>query len=202
MSTNTLRQGLAPLLAAAMLALVSCATTNGTGGDVAEDVTAIATPQGAVVVDTFTVTETVAVVDAAKRKVTLVSAGGQKTTYKVGPEAVNFGQIRVGDQVRATLTEEAAVFIGRGAPPSALVGAGVALAPVGAKPGGVIVDTMQETVKVTSVDETNRRVTILFRDGTSKTVKVGEKADLASVRPGDDVTVVLSEGLALAVEKP
>jgi NAD-dependent dihydropyrimidine dehydrogenase PreA subunit len=113
----------------------------------------------------------------------------------------HFGQIQIGDQVKVTLTEEAAVFIGRGAPPSAMVGTGVALAPVGAKPGGVLVDTMQLTVKVTAVDAKARKVTFELPDGTSKKVKVGKKVDLAAVKPGDNVTVLVSEGLAITVEK-
>jgi hypothetical protein len=65
---------------------------------------------------------------------------------------VNFAKIQVGDTVKATVTEEVAVYIGSGAPPSAVAGSGVALAPVGAKPGGVLVDTMQVTAKVNTVD--------------------------------------------------
>ena len=133
---------------------------------------------------------------------TLVSPKGTKSTYVAGPEVVNFAQIRVGDQVRATVTEEVAIFIGSGAPPSAMVGAGVALAPVGAKPGGVVVETTQVTVKVTTVDAKSRKVTFELPDGTTKTVKVGKKADLSAVRPGDNVTVQVSEGLAITVERP
>jgi hypothetical protein len=66
-------------------------------------------------VDTFTTTTTVTGIDTAKRTVTLVSPGGSKSTYKAGPEVVNFAQIQIGDQVEATVTEEVAIFIGRGA---------------------------------------------------------------------------------------
>ncbi len=186
------------MLVAAMLALIACATPpTGT-----EEVTVIETPDGAIIVDTFTTTATVTGIDTARRKVTLVSPDGKKTIYKAGPEVVNFGQIQIGDQVKATLTEEAAVFIGHGAPPSAVVGTGVALVPVGAKPGGVLVDTMQLTAKVTSVDTKSRKVTLEFPDGVSKKVKAGKKVDLAGVKPGDNVTVQVSEGLAITVEKP
>lgn len=198
MKTNIVKLQGAFLLVAAMLALIACATTPiGT-----EEVTAIETADGAIIVDTFTTTATVTGIDVAKRKVMLVFPDGKKTTYKAGPEAVNFSQIQVGDQVRATLTEEVAVFIGYGAPPSATVGTGVALAPVGAKPGGVLVDTMQLTVKVTAVDAKSRKVTLEFPDGTSKRVKVGKRVDLAAIKLGEDITVQVSEGLAITVEKP
>ncbi|MGH8760312.1 MAG: hypothetical protein ACREVW_12480, partial [Burkholderiales bacterium] len=149
-----------------------------------------------------TTTATVTGIDTAKRKVTLVSPSGSKSIYKAGPEVVNFAQIRVGDQVKATVTEEVAIFIGSGAPPSAVAGAGVALAPVGAKPGGVFVETSQVTVKVAAVDAKNHKVTFQLPDGTTKKVKVGKKVDLSTVRPGDNVTMQVSEGLAITVEKP
>ena len=191
-----------PLLTVTMLALTSCATTCCTGKDVTADVTVIETPDGAIVVETFTTTAKVVAIDAAKRKITLVSPSGNKRTYTAGPEVANFGQIQVGDQVRAVVTEEAAVFIGSGAPPSAMVGAGVALAPVGAKPGGMMVETAQVTAKVTAVDVAKRKITFELPDGTSKKVKVGKKIDLSAVQPGDNVTVQVSEGVALGVEKP
>jgi translation initiation factor IF-1 len=180
-----------------MLALTSCSTTNGT-----EEVDLIETPEGAIIVDTFTTSATVTAIDAAKRKVTLVFPSGSKTTYKAGPEVVNFAQIQVGDQVKATVTEEVAVFIGSGDPPSATAAAGVALAPMGAKPGGLLVDTMQVTASVTGVDAGKRQVTFQLPDGTTKKIKVSKKVDLSAVRPGDNVTVQLSEGLAMSVQKP
>jgi hypothetical protein len=64
------------------------------------------------------------------------------------------------------------------------------------------VDTARLTVTVTGVDAAKHRVTIRLPDGTSKTVKVGKKVDLAAVRPGDNVTVQVTEGLAITVEKP
>jgi hypothetical protein len=185
------------LIAAALVALAGCKSPGLSG---VEETTLIETPDGAIIVDTFTATAMVAAIDSAKRKVTLVSPDGRKTTYKAVPEVVNFGQIRAGDRVKVVLTEEAAVSIGRGAAPSAMVGSGVALAPVGAKPAGVLVDTMQVTARVAAVDAKTRKVTFELPDGR-KTVKVGKQVDLATVMPGDNVTVQISEGLTLAVEK-
>ena len=185
------------LLPAAILTFTACSTMEGV-----EDTTVIETADGAIIVDTFTTTATVTGIDSAKRKVTLVSPGGSKSTYTAGPEVVNFAQIRVGDQVKATVTEEAAIFIGSGAPPSAMAGAVVALAPVGAKPGVGLVETAQVTVKVTAVDAKNHKVTFQLPDGTTKKVKAGKKVDLSTLHPGDNVTMQVSEGLAITVDKP
>ena len=77
----------------------------------------------------------------------------------------------------------------------------MALAPLGAKPGGVMVDTSRVTAKVTAVNAKTHKVTFQLPDGTSKTVKVGSKVDLSKVQPGDDVTVQMGEGLAITVTK-
>ncbi len=187
------------LVAAGILVLFSCATPGPPG---VEQVAVVQTSDSVIVVDTFTATVTVGAIDTAKRKVTLVDANGRKTTYKAGPEVVNFDQIKTGDQVKVVLTEEAAVYIGRGAPPGASNVTGVALAPVGAKPGGVLVDTVQMTAKVTDVDTKKRKVTYELPDGSTKTVKVSKQVDLADLTAGDNVTVRVTEGLAISVEKP
>ena len=174
----------------------SCSTTK-----VPVEIMAIETPDGAIIVETTTMTATVTAINAAKRKVTLVSPGGGKSTYKAGPEVVNFGQIQIGDKVKVVVTEEVAIYIGSGAPPSAMTETTVMLAPVGANPGGVLVDTAQVTVKIIDVDAAKHKVTFELSDATTKTVKVGKKADLSTVRPGDNITVQVSEGLAITVEK-
>jgi len=104
--------------------------------------------------------------------------------------------------VDITITEELAVFLGAGAPPSAAGATTVALAPVGAKPGGVMADTVQVTAKVTAIDAKKRKVTLALPDGTSKTVKARKQINLAGVKIGDNVTVQHTESLAITVEKP
>ena len=162
---------------------------------------AIETPDGAIIVETIHMTGTVTAIDLARRKLTLVSPGGRKSTYKAWPEVVNFNQIRVGDQIEAGVTEQVAIFIGSGAPPSAVTETTVIVVPEGANPGSVVVDIAQITVKVTDVNAAKRKVTFELPDGTTKTVKVGKKADLSTVRPGDNVTVQVAEGFVITVEK-
>ncbi len=200
MKNQMLKRAGVVLLPALMLVLASCAS-NKDGGNATEDITAIETPDGAIIVDTLTASAKVTAINEAKRKVTLEFGDGHKKTYKVPPEAVNFPQIQVGDTVTAQLTEEAAIYIGSGTPPSDVVGAGVALAPVGYKPAGEFVDSEQVTAKVVAVDAPHRKVTLQFADGTTRKVKVGKKVDLTSLAVGTDLTIQLTEGLALSVTK-
>lgn len=196
MNDITMKWAAFSLLVVAALGLTACSSMHGT-----EETEATETPQGAIIVDTFKTTATVLAIDGANRKLTLQTADGHKTKYKCGPEVVNFNQLQVGDKVNVVVTEQAAVYMGKGAPPGEAAGSAVALAPVGAKPGGVAVGAMRATAEVIATNAKKHKVTLKLSDGTIKTVKVGKKVNLAAVQPGDDVTIVLTEGLAISVQK-
>jgi len=158
---------------------------------------------GGVVVQTYQETATVTAVDAATRKVTLVTPEGKKETVKAGPEVVNFDQIHVGDQVKATVAEEIVVFLRKaGAPPSANEAALVALAPVGAKPGALMASTVELTAKITDINLKTHKVTLQFSDGTSKTYKVRPDVDLTKINLGEEVVIRTTEAFAITVQKP
>jgi hypothetical protein len=167
-----------------------------------EETTFIETRDGAAIVETFQGAATVAAINFDTRKVTLLFSDGHQTTYKADKQVVNFDQIKVGDQVKATVIEELAVFLRKGEPrPSAGTGAAVALTPLGARPGIVVADSTEVTATVTAVDLKTRMVGLQFVDGTRRTVKVGKSVDLSKVSPGDGVTAQLTEAVAILVEK-
>ena len=201
MKRNILNWAGPALLSAGMLALTSCSSTP-TG----EKTTGVAYQEGVpggVVVETTKETATVTSIDAANRKVTLVTPAGRKDTVTCGPEVINFDQIRVGDQVKATLTEQLAVYMGTaGAPPSDGGAAVVALAPKGAKPGGMMASTVQVTAKVTAIDLKHHKATLQFPDGTTKTFAVRKDVDLTKRQVGEEVVLRATEVLAISVEKP
>jgi hypothetical protein len=156
---------------------------------------------GGIYVQTYELTAKVAAIDAAKRKVTLVSAEGIKQTVKVPAEAINFDQIRVGDQLKFVVTEELVVQLGDGADTDG--GAAlVALAPKGAKPGGTIAEAVQVPGTVTALDPVKRTATLKFTDGSTKTFPVRSDVNLADRKVGDKVTFQVTEMIALSVEKP
>ena len=121
---------------------------------------------------------------------------------KCGKDVVNFGQIKVNDVVKVTLIDELAVYLGSGKAPAASATGAVALAPVGAKPGGVVAETVKITARVTAVNASTRKVSLKLPDGTTKTIKVGSGVNLGAVKVGDDVTVRHTEAMAIVVEKP
>ncbi len=158
---------------------------------------------GGVVVATHKLTATVSAIDADSRKVTLVTPDGKKTAVKCGPEVINFEQIRVGDLLKVMVTEELVAYLAdAGAPPNDGAAALVALAPKGARPGGVIADTVQMTAKVAAIDLKKHKATLQFPDGSTRIVAVRQDVDLAQRKIGEAVVIRTTEMLALTVEKP
>ena len=82
------------------------------------ETTVIETPTGAEVVETIQLTATVVGINYDTRQIVLLGPGGREVTYKVDKNAVNFGQIKVRDQVKATVTEKLAVFLNKDKAPA------------------------------------------------------------------------------------
>lgn len=181
---------------AMFLGLSGCKT--GMGGAETEDVVAMA--DGVMVVDTITMSATVVAIDATNQKVTLQSNDtGEKKTFKATPDMVDFDQVSVGDQVQAVVTEEVAVYLGSGAPASSSSAGTVMVSPDGANTAGIVAETSQVTAVVTAIDTKKHKVTFELPDGSTQKVKVSKDIDLSDIAVGDDVTVVIGEGLALSV---
>jgi hypothetical protein len=153
-------------------------------------------------IDTFKATATVTAIDAATRKLTLTLANGKRITVKCGPEVANFKQIHINDLVKVTVTEELAIYLDKGRRMGIAGNTSGTLAPIGAKPGGAVADTVQETVKIAAINTKARRVTFLDNNGISQTTNVGEHIDLSKAKVGDSVTISHTQGIAVSVEKP
>jgi len=201
MKPITLNLTVLSLLPAALLSFSSCSTEpkhQGAGFEVIQPGQA-----GGVRVQTYKETATVTGIDNVTRRVTLVTKDGTKSTVKCGPEVANFAQLEVGDQVKAVVTEQFVVFVRRPGEPSGDGAAGVvALAPIGAKPGGVIANTEEITAKVKAIDLKHRKATLLFPDGTSHTFAVRPDVDMTKHAVGDEVVMRATEAVAISVEKP
>jgi hypothetical protein len=191
------------LLPAVMLALTSCSSTSTDQGQGATVVATQPGVPGGVMVNTYEITATVTAIDAASRKLTLATPDGKKTEFKAGPDVVNFPQIQVGDQVKATVAEQVAVYLATDAPPPTDGAAAmVALAPVGAKPGALMASTVQVTATVTDINLKDHKATLQFPDGSTKTFKVRPDVDLTKRKVGEQVVIRYTEALAISVEKP
>lgn len=200
MKSNVVKLTACVLLPVVALVASSCKSSKPTG-----TTTTVAAIQqgvpGGVFVETHEMTADVTAIDAAKREVTLTTADGKKTAIKCGPEVINFDQIRVGDKLKVLATEEIAVYMAAGAPPADGAAAVVALAPKGAKPGGIVASTVQITATVTAIDLKKHKAALQFPDGTTHTVAVRPDVDLTQRKVGEQVVIRTTGALAISVEK-
>jgi hypothetical protein len=158
---------------------------------------------GGVILQTFEVTATVTALDLAQREATLLGPDGKKFVVTVAAEAVNFDQVRVGDQVKATVTEKVVASVEKA---GAAAGEGaaslVALAPKGARPGGAAAETLQLTAKVVAIDASKRTATLRFDNGASRILPVREDVDLSQRQVGETVVFRITELVAISLTKP
>jgi hypothetical protein len=184
------------LTAAVPLIVTSCASGSGSAS--------VGPVGGGVLINEQTETATVQSVDPATRTVFLLHSDGTTNSYECGPDVRNFDQIKVGDQVNATVGESVAVVLVKGsaAPPAAGATSALVRAPLGAKPAGKMVDTIAFTANVLGIDAANRTVTLQMPDGSNQTVQVGPNVDLSNVNTGDTVGVQLTRAFAVSVTAP
>lgn len=156
-----------------------------------------------VAADSQVTTAKVLAVDTADRTVVLQGDNGQEITLEVGKDAQNLDQVKPGDTVKAQFITAAAVSLRKADdPPTMTEDQTVELAPRGAQPGGVIVDTKQITATVDNVDYQNRIVTLTGPRANTESFKVGDNVqDLQQVKRGDQVVVRYTQAVALSVEK-
>jgi hypothetical protein len=202
MKTKTLKSVPLALMPIMTLALSSCSSDKPEGGRTTSTAYQAGVP-GGIRVDTIKLTAKVTEMNLAKREMTIETPEGRRSTVVASPDVVNFDQIRVGDQINATVTQELVVHMRKpGAPRSGGEAAVVALAPAGAKPAMVTAHTMEVTARVKSIDLKNHKATLEFPGGRTQTVAVRPDVDLTRAKVGQEIVVQTTETVMIDVEKP
>src|ERR1700722_20745656 len=117
--------------------------------------------EGIDAVEVVKATATVEKIDLEKRKVTLLLDDGKKKTYKVDSRVQNLAQVKVGDHLEMSFTEEIAIVVGKSnETPGAASAEQVSVAPNGDNPGVVMAQTRAVSAQIVSVDASNHRVTL------------------------------------------
>jgi ribosomal 50S subunit-recycling heat shock protein len=149
------------------------------------------------------ITATVEKIDYDKRLVTLKGPEGNLRTIKVGEEARNFSQVKVGDKVAIEFYESILVEVLKPgeAKPGAQAGSVVGRAKPGEKPAGVAINTITVTATIDKIDKKAQTVTLKGPEGNKETVKVKDPKNLKKVKVGDNVVISYTEALAISVEK-
>ena len=147
-------------------------------------------------------TATVQAIDLNTRMVTLKGPKGEVRTIKVGEEAVNLPQVKVGDLVTVKFYESLAVEVIK---PGTASGAGEKTAIVRAKPGempaGMAARQSTVTATVTAIDKKKGTISLKGPDGKTVVAKAEDPKNLDKVKVGDELMITYTEALAISVEK-
>ena len=167
-------------LAAAMASVTALAQT--------ATVVAGSAPGVAAAVETESYTGTISAIDAEARMVTVKGDGGAEAQINVGPEAKNFGQLKVGDRVTMELTRALALELRKSstAEISRQDEADKVGAQAGEAPGGAIGTRTKIMAEVTAVNPESKTVT-LKGPNRSIDLAVEDPAQLANIAIGDRV---------------
>jgi hypothetical protein len=158
---------------------------------------------GGTVVNTTKIYAKVVRVDSSDRNVTLMDAEGNTFDVKAGPAAVNLDQVKPGDLVKVTLTQQLVVSVNPKGTVTPEAGAGlVALAPKGAPAGGIVAGTRTVTATLIAMDIPGRVATLKFSNGNIRNFPVRPDVDMAKYKVGQQVVVRLTEMVAIDLEKP
>jgi ABC-type Fe3+-hydroxamate transport system substrate-binding protein len=128
---------------------------------------------------------TVESINAGQRTIALQRTDGLTKTYTIGPKVKHLDRITAGNQVKAKLTEEFAVY----------------LLANGRLPNGATAQSLGVNAKVLLVDPSYRLLTLQYPNGQYETFKAGLDTKLLEMAPGDDVVAQPREVTALRIEK-
>ena len=145
--------------------------------------------QGGIPVQVIQDPVTVTAIDAGRHAITLQHADGSTKIFTVAETVTNLAQVKIGDQVKATVKAELSVFIldnGR------LPGAN----------GTTRARTINFNAKVLKVDASYRLLTLQFTNGQTLTIKTALDVRLEDMAPGDDVVMRSNEVTAIEIKKP
>jgi hypothetical protein len=203
---RTLKLVITALLPLTLLA--ACSTTGPTTGGTLVAPGTLAGDAGfggEIVTASTSTTATVVSVDRAKRLIVLKRADGTSVTYHAAPGAVGFDDLKAGDEVKVSLAEELAVFLGRKSVPASAAADTVKLhvkVPNRTEAVAAEVGVLVFTAKVAAINDWDDSVTLQLPDGLAKTIKVSEAVNLADVSVGDNVSVQSTEAAVILLEKP
>jgi hypothetical protein len=153
---------------------------------------------------TSTVTSKVKAVDQSTRMVTLLNDRGEEYTFKADQRVKNLPQLKPGDLVSATVSEElSARVLKKGESiPVASEGTTLTTAPLGAKPAAQASTHTYVVATVAAIDKKNMIVTLKSANGEAVPIKAKEKANVDKLKVGDNVEIEATKSVAIQVTTP
>ena len=152
-----------------------------------------------------TVTATVVKVDSANRILGLKGEDGDVVDVSVSEAVKRFPEIKVGDKLNITYMEALLVSVAK-AESATPLGMSVeqTLEPKkgGDRPAGVATRRIKATVGVDSVDLDKRVLKVHTADGSTETFHIQDPKRAEGVKPGDKITLVYEEAVAVSITAP
>lgn len=156
---------------------------------------------GGTVLETETLLASVSAIDSAKRTFTLRDNLGNQRTFVAPPQMENFDQLKVGDRVKAVVSQERIVHLRQPGEVANDGAAGVlATTPQGEKPGMLAADTVEITALVKGMDTTLRTATLLLPNGSERVIKVRPDVDMKTEYLGRQVVIRVTTAVAVSVQ--
>jgi hypothetical protein len=140
-------------------------------------------------------------IDRVDRTLVLLGPEGEVIAVEAGYGVRNFDQIRIGDEIEATYYESVAISIERAggelSESDVLVAARV---PEGASPGAVVVETVEVSAEIMSIDRSTRELRLKLPDGRKVKTRVHEGVEIYNdLRVRDLIHVRYTEAVAVTL---
>lgn len=147
-------------------------------------------------------TASVEAVNLKTRIVTLKGADGNLFDLKVGKEARNLPQVKVGDTVTIKYYQALAFEIKKPgtAPEGTSTRVAMERAKAGEKPYGAAGGKVSVTAVITAIDKQEQTVSLKGPKGKVVTVKAENPKNLEKIKVGDNVLITYTEAVAISVE--
>jgi hypothetical protein len=148
-----------------------------------------------------TVTSTVIGLDKNTRVVTLKGERGDTVAIKCGSEVKNFAQIKVGDTVKMSYTEQLDISIEDPGKAAVSAEASTGSAKVGDMPAASATTKTQYKAEITAINLENGTATLKGVDGDQFLVSPLYPENLKKVKVGEIVVFTTTETIAVKVER-
>jgi hypothetical protein len=144
---------------------------------------------------------TVIKVEKASRLVTMRDDLGDTLSIKAGDEVKNFAQIKVGDVVKVTYTEELTIHVEAAGAPEMTSEKTTEAAKPGEKPAASVTERTKYKATITAIDKKSGTATLKSYDGEEFVITPLHPENLDKVKLGELVVFTHTQAVAMSVEK-
>jgi hypothetical protein len=195
------------LAAAAALALVSCSSAPPPPPpQPAPAAFAPAAPSlldVGIIMETATGMVTVQAIDAATRTLTLQREDGDVAIFQAGPAVRRFNELKVGDQIMTTATENCTLFLVKGNVAEGVAAQqAVVRTPEGQNLGAIMVNAINVNARVLAVNPDTRFVLLKYSPTRTRDIKIQPDVDISQIGVNDTILVRGTQSIAIMVAKP